>query len=195
MSYDLDQFARDVMHGISAPVTDANLRAFRAWHACEGGQAAYNPLNTTQGAPGATDYNSVHVRNYPDQATGVRATVQTLVNGYYPHVVEGFRRGRDPYDICTGPASHELDVWGTHGSHVKAYLDANGGHHVDPTPAPPPRPTQHRYYVVQGGDTLDGIAHRFHVNGGWQRLYSVNRKTIGPNPNVIHPGQRLVLPG
>jgi LysM repeat protein len=50
-------------------------------------------------------------------------------------------------------------------------------------------------YVVRSGDTLSGIAARFAVRGGWPTLYAVNRPRIGPDPNVIHPGTVLVLPG
>jgi LysM repeat protein len=50
-------------------------------------------------------------------------------------------------------------------------------------------------YVVQPGDTLAGIAARFDVRGGWPTLYTANRSLIGPNPNVIHTGTVLVLPG
>jgi len=48
-------------------------------------------------------------------------------------------------------------------------------------------------YVVQSGDTLSGIASRFgsSVDAVWQS----NRTTIGPNPNLIRPGQRLYIPG
>ena len=49
-------------------------------------------------------------------------------------------------------------------------------------------------YVVHGGDTLSGIAHKHHVKGGWHALYRANRKTMH-NPNVLRIGQRLVLPG
>ena len=47
-------------------------------------------------------------------------------------------------------------------------------------------------YVVQSGDTLSGIASRFgsSVNAIWQS----NRTTIGANPNLIRPGQRLYIP-
>jgi LysM repeat protein len=50
-------------------------------------------------------------------------------------------------------------------------------------------------YAVQPGDTLSGIAARFAVRGGWPALYAANRPVIGPDPNVIHPGIVLVLPG
>jgi nucleoid-associated protein YgaU len=50
-------------------------------------------------------------------------------------------------------------------------------------------------YVVQPGDTLSGIAGALTVPGGWQALYAANRPRIGADPNVIHPGTVLVLPG
>jgi LysM repeat protein len=50
-------------------------------------------------------------------------------------------------------------------------------------------------YVVQPGDTLSGIAARFAVRGGWPALYAANRPLIGPNPDLIHPGTVLLLPG
>jgi hypothetical protein len=48
-------------------------------------------------------------------------------------------------------------------------------------------------YRVQSGDTLSSIARRKDVPGGWENLYRINRKTIGSNPGLIFPGQRLVL--
>src|SRR5207248_6515267 len=50
-------------------------------------------------------------------------------------------------------------------------------------------------YAVRPGDTLSGIAARFAVRGGWPALYAANRPLIGPDPNVIHAGTVLVLPG
>ena len=50
-------------------------------------------------------------------------------------------------------------------------------------------------YVVRPGDTLSGIAAALDVRGGWQALYETNRAVIGADPDVIHPGTVLVLPG
>ena len=50
-------------------------------------------------------------------------------------------------------------------------------------------------YVVRPGDTLSGIAAALDVRGGWQALYEINRPVIGADPDVIHPGTVLVLPG
>ena len=52
-----------------------------------------------------------------------------------------------------------------------------------------------RKYVVQQGDTLSGIAAQLNVRGGWPALYAANRPRIGSDPDIIHPGTVLVLPG
>jgi nucleoid-associated protein YgaU len=48
-------------------------------------------------------------------------------------------------------------------------------------------------YVVRAGDTLSGIARKKDVPGGWANLYRINRDTIGKNPGLIFPGQKLSL--
>src|SRR5204862_7335117 len=50
-------------------------------------------------------------------------------------------------------------------------------------------------YAVRPGDTLSGIAARFAVRGGWPALYAATRPLIRPDPNVLHAGTVLVLPG
>jgi murein DD-endopeptidase MepM/ murein hydrolase activator NlpD len=50
-------------------------------------------------------------------------------------------------------------------------------------------------YEVVGGDSLSAIADRHEVDGGWQELYADNRETVGDDPDLILPGQRLSLDG
>ncbi len=50
-----------------------------------------------------------------------------------------------------------------------------------------------RAYTVQPGDTLSEIAARLGI-GDWRHLYEINRGVIGPDPNLIRPGQVLALP-
>jgi nucleoid-associated protein YgaU len=55
--------------------------------------------------------------------------------------------------------------------------------------------------VVSPGDTLWGIAAQQlpvgasdrRISTRWQRVYAANRALIGPDPDVIQPGQRLDL--
>lgn len=48
-------------------------------------------------------------------------------------------------------------------------------------------------YTVKKGDTLSKIASSLGL-GGWQKLYELNKSTIGSNPDLIKPGQVLTLP-
>ena len=47
-------------------------------------------------------------------------------------------------------------------------------------------------YVVQSGDTLSGIAANF--GSSVQAIYESNLTTIGADPNLIVPGQKLYIP-
>ncbi|MER7467606.1 transglycosylase family protein [Streptomyces sp. NPDC097981] len=51
-----------------------------------------------------------------------------------------------------------------------------------------------RMHVVRAGDSLDGIARRYRVKGGWQSLYEANRAVIGPEPQRLVVGTLLALP-
>lgn len=59
------------------------------------------------------------------------------------------------------------------------------------------------WVVVRAGDCLWSIAARelapdappSAVVSRWHALYAVNRGRIGPDPDVLEPGQRLLLPG
>ncbi|MBN0042912.1 transglycosylase family protein [Streptomyces actuosus] len=66
---------------------------------------------------------------------------------------------------------------------------------VQPQTTPQSRAGRTEMYTVVHGDTLSGIASTQHVRGGWQRLYDANRETIGADPDLILPGQRLNLAG
>lgn len=56
---------------------------------------------------------------------------------------------------------------------------------------------QNIYYTVVKGDCLSVIAQKVRKQYGtsvtWQEIYSWNRSIIGSNPNLIYPGQRLVV--
>ena len=44
-------------------------------------------------------------------------------------------------------------------------------------------------YIVRAGDTLIRIAAKYRTT--WERIYADNRTTIGGNPGLIRPGQKL----
>lgn len=50
-------------------------------------------------------------------------------------------------------------------------------------------------HVVQQNDWLSKLAQHYYGNmRKWPVIYEANRKTIGKDPNLIKPGQRLVIP-
>ena len=62
-------------------------------------------------------------------------------------------------------------------------------------PASDPPDAEDGTYVVKRGDWLDKIARAHRIDGGWQKLYGINRQAVGRNPNLIHPGLKLTMPG
>ena len=46
-------------------------------------------------------------------------------------------------------------------------------------------------YTVKEGDTLSSIAEKYKLN--WKKLYEKNKDIIGENPDLIFPGQKLVI--
>jgi nucleoid-associated protein YgaU len=59
-----------------------------------------------------------------------------------------------------------------------------------PLPIPEPEPQPEHVYVVQPGDTLMAIARRLNVT-----VRAIIEANDIKDPNLIHPGQRLVIPG
>jgi hypothetical protein len=110
-------FFGQVLAGIGAPDTPENRRLMNAWQRAEGGSAD-NPFNTTQGAPGATDFNSVGVKRYPDLATGIAATIKTLLNGHYPNIIAALKAGNNALAVADAIAN---SPWGS-GALVKKVL-------------------------------------------------------------------------
>jgi len=52
-----------------------------------------------------------------------------------------------------------------------------------------------RYHVVQSGDSLSKLAARYYGDMyKWPIIHESNRRVIGANPDLIKPGQKLVLP-
>jgi peptidoglycan hydrolase CwlO-like protein len=75
------RWAQLLLSRLGAPVCGDNLIAVVAWESAEGTAAAYNPLATTHDFPGATDFNTVGVKNYPSLGDGIQATIDTLTLG------------------------------------------------------------------------------------------------------------------
>ncbi|MDH6140166.1 MULTISPECIES: LysM peptidoglycan-binding domain-containing protein [Kitasatospora] len=63
---------------------------------------------------------------------------------------------------------------------------------AQPAAAQAPAQAAPASYTVVSGDTLFKIANAHNVQGGWQKLYDLNKSVLS-NPNVIYPGQHLAL--
>jgi hypothetical protein len=166
-----ETWAAGVLNGISAPINATTVDVLWAWSGSESGTADRmrwnNPLNTTLQwlSPPSHPMNSVGVQVYMDVASGIAATVDTLVNGYYPTICSHLR-GSVPR-AQWGDACHELGVWGT----GCAWLQPTYGPAPDsliPVPAPPP-PTWSEPDVITGRP--DNIFARGTDNGLYQRRW------------------------
>lgn len=103
-------FYREILSRLGLPQTSENLLFMEAWRKAEGGKASFNPFNTTMKAPGATNYNSVGVKNYLSKEQGIDATVRTLQKGYYTEIIAALRRGDDATACASALAK---SPWGT----------------------------------------------------------------------------------
>jgi LysM repeat protein len=68
----------------------------------------------------------------------------------------------------------------------------NPGTGGGPSTGPAAPVTNTGNYVVQSGDTVYSIARKFNVTA--EALIAANTNTLGFNPNLITPGQELVIP-
>jgi nucleoid-associated protein YgaU len=83
-------------------------------------------------------------------------------------------------------------------SNVQSGSSTTAAEPARPAPEPPPASGtagQSDTYVVAAGDSLSKIAKRYYGDANkWNRIYEANRDQI-QNPDLIHPGQRLTIPG
>jgi hypothetical protein len=93
------QWAQRFLKTIGAPVSQNNLVAMVAWQSAEGTLASYNPLATTYSMTGATDFNSVGVKNYISLAQGTEAIYLTLqAPGHgYEAILSDLQASADPF--------------------------------------------------------------------------------------------------
>ncbi|HWF25179.1 MAG TPA: phage tail tape measure protein [Solirubrobacteraceae bacterium] len=118
-SYSPTTWAETLLSQLGDRVTSANVQALVGWEKAEGGNwansAKYNPLNTTQTAPGATSINSVGVKAYQSWDQGLAATVQTLKNGNYGQILSALAAGRSAGSVASAIGA---SPWGTGASLV-----------------------------------------------------------------------------
>lgn len=106
------QFAHRLFKRLGVPKTLHNRRALAAWIQSEGGNARNNPLNTTQDWDGATNFNSVGVKDYPSEEAGVAATAKTFgwTGHNYEAILRDLRQNADAEETLDAVAASD---WGT----------------------------------------------------------------------------------
>lgn len=149
-----NQFYKDLAAQLHVPYNKNFVRFAQAWQRAEGGTASYNPFNTTQPASGASNYNSVGVKNYTSEVEGVRATAQTLENGHYDAILAALRAGtKKPEHVATLVGQ---SPWGTSGNLIREVLGEG------PAPVPSHRSgkkgTLPATQISNAADSATGIA-------------------------------------
>jgi nucleoid-associated protein YgaU len=70
----------------------------------------------------------------------------------------------------------------------------SGSSSTAPAPPAPDTPPPPRTYTVAPGDSLSKIAQHQYGNANlWSKIYEANKDTV-KNPDLIHPGQQLIIP-
>ena len=136
----------------------------------EGSQAKFNPIDTILYEPGATPYNSfttrlrrrirrgvrrllrrpaerreglLHVWNYPDLATGVKATADTFAG--WPAVAKAITSGADVQTVITAVNAADGDQSNYYDQYVQPVLERwpwEGQRLIAGTEPPPPLPAK-----------------------------------------------------
>ncbi|GAA3784662.1 peptidoglycan DD-metalloendopeptidase family protein [Streptomyces phyllanthi] len=184
---------------IGAGVADAaDVSTWNKVAACESSNNW--SINTGNGYYGGLQFSQSTWEAYGGRAYAARADLATkdqqiaiaekVLKGQGPgawpvcSVRAGLTRGGDTPDISPSGGSDATPASTTPKRTIKD---------VTPQTTPQSQAGTTEMYTVVSGDTLSGIADSRKVRGGWQRLYEANRKTIGTDPDLIIPGQRLNL--
>ena len=149
MSITYREFAVDCCGALGCPANETQqIDTLVTVFTLEDSHAAYNPEDTEEPEPGATDYNPQGVRNYPSLGVGLAAFRSTLENGAYPEIVRMLKAGDDASRVLACP---EWDTWA--GQPITrdyaevlaavrndraAYYGRSIGEGTAPTPAPAP---------------------------------------------------------
>ena len=101
--------------------------------------------------------------------------------------------GSERYTVAIAQANSDVDPKRLQPGQVIRLPDIGSDAPADTTSAK--LPDGSTYYVVRARDTLSRIAKRHYNDTGlWRVIYRANRTLIGPNPDSIQPGTRLVIP-
>ncbi|MFE0101473.1 transglycosylase family protein [Streptomyces sp. NPDC059009] len=166
-------------------------------------------INTGNGYYGGLQFTQSTWEAYGGRAYAHRADLAT--KDQQIAVAEKVLKSQGPgaWPVCSGKAglTRGGDAPGINPMGGERTTQTRTAKAVPKTPAPPKRAVKDvkpevtpqstagtaQMYTVVHGDTLSGIAEERRVPGGWQRLYETNRRTVGADPDLITPGQRLTV--
>lgn len=128
-----EAWARALLRGLGVPQSAPNLHAIIAWEEAEGGHwnnsARFNPLNTTQEEPGASNTGTQgNIKAYTSWQEGLQATITTLRNGLYGPILSALGRGTSAASVATAIGQ---SPWGTNAASIAQLAGAP----AQPTPA------------------------------------------------------------
>ncbi|MFF7189745.1 transglycosylase family protein [Streptomyces sp. NPDC008222] len=162
-------------------------------------------INTGNGYYGGLQFTRSTWEAYGGTAYARRADLAT--RDQQIAVAEKVLAGQGPgaWPVCSGHAGLTADHASRHASggtstgadrdtpQATTQTTKRSVRDVKPQTTPQSQAGTTEMYTVVHGDTLSGIADSRRVQGGWQSLYQANRTTVGPDPDLILPGQRLDL--
>ncbi|MEV0224103.1 transglycosylase family protein [Streptomyces sp. NPDC050704] len=152
-------------------------------------------INTGNGYYGGLQFSQSTWEAYGGRAYAARADLAT--KDQQIAVAEKVLKGQGPgaWPTCSvragltrGGDTPDINPSGTSTKDTKRTV-----RDVQPQTTPQSQAGTAEMYTVVRGDTLSGIAGSREVRGGWRQLYDTNRKTVGADPDMIVPGQRLSL--
>jgi len=110
-----DDFYKEILNGIEAPITDENMLFLYGWRQSEHTEAKNNPFGTTKSGFGGKSIgtSTAGVKNYPTRENGIDATIATLKNGHYDCIVDGLKNNIGAKKISE-KCDSDLVTWGTH---------------------------------------------------------------------------------
>jgi hypothetical protein len=180
-------FAQALLSRLALPVSDNNIAALVAFQAHEGGfmhnSASFNPLNTTQPAPGGRQASGldqhIGVKAYANWNEGLEATARTLQNGLYGGILAALKRSAHPDETLKqiGASKWGCTICGkTPAANLLSYAHLEfpaGGGMLDTFTSPFHHMTPKKFAVIAvGGVALVGVAliawgsHKRRTEGG-----------------------------
>ncbi|HEY3503341.1 MAG TPA: transglycosylase family protein [Actinocatenispora sp.] len=156
-------------------------------------------INTGNGYYGGLQFSQSTWNGYGGQQYAARADQATRTEQIAVAEKVKAGQGLGAWPVC-GARAGDSGSYGssnTGGSSNSGGSSSSGGA-ASRSSSRPKAPATHAQkpgpkYTVRHGDTLSTIAADHHVKGGWQELYANNGSTLHGNPNLIFPGQVLVL--